>query len=300
MQASSPVYTGVAASAAQSLQELRSARICCASLDQISFTPLDPQKTEFHEINASSQAFNFSTGKSFLSALVLPSNLDRATIKVEAIAGATVFVPTILVLTEDFEVSRAISSDQFVYTPAGFMQPQRLSGRFSLDRRYGSNLARERYLLIFTTAADLRGSTQMISEARLYARSRGLADPGLPDPLADHAATGVVRISTSDLETSAAPSRTYVAQQQNAQRYVEPSAPAPVPTPAPVPVSPKTEKPATGQQGMLTETREMYDRMIRESVASGDMDRAWRLVQEAERAGSTTARSTFLKAVERK
>jgi maltose operon protein len=51
---------------------------------------------------------------------------------------------------------------------------------------------------------------------------------------------------------------------------------------------------------MLSETQAMYDRMIRESVASGDMDRAWRLVQEAERAGSTSARRTFVDAVERK
>jgi maltose operon protein len=40
--------------------------------------------------------------------------------------------------------------------------------------------------------------------------------------------------------------------------------------------------------------------MIRDAVASGNMDRAWRLVQEAERAGSTSARQTFLEAVEKK
>jgi maltose operon periplasmic protein len=51
---------------------------------------------------------------------------------------------------------------------------------------------------------------------------------------------------------------------------------------------------------MLSETRGMYDRLIRESVQSGDMDRAWRLVQEAERAGSTSARATFIQAVEQK
>jgi maltose operon protein len=51
---------------------------------------------------------------------------------------------------------------------------------------------------------------------------------------------------------------------------------------------------------MLRETQAMYDSMIRDAVASGNMDRAWRLVQEAERAGSTTARQTFLQAVERK
>jgi maltose operon protein len=51
---------------------------------------------------------------------------------------------------------------------------------------------------------------------------------------------------------------------------------------------------------MLSETQSIYDNMIRDAVANGNMDRAWRLVQEAERAGSTTARQTFLKAVEKK
>jgi maltose operon protein len=51
---------------------------------------------------------------------------------------------------------------------------------------------------------------------------------------------------------------------------------------------------------MLSETQAMYDKMIRDAVRNGEMDRAWRLVQEAERAGSSSARDTFLKAVERK
>jgi maltose operon protein len=51
---------------------------------------------------------------------------------------------------------------------------------------------------------------------------------------------------------------------------------------------------------MLSETQAMYDQMIRDAVRDGQMDRAWRLVQEAERAGSTTARDTFVKSVEQK
>jgi maltose operon protein len=304
MQAKSPIYTGVAASPSQSLQELRSARICCTSLDQIRFQPLDTEETRFYEINASSPAYAFATGKSFLSAFELQSDLDRASITIEAIAGATVFVPTVLILDENHNVSRAVESDRFEYTPAGFMEPQRLKGKFSIDRRHGSGLARERYLLVLTTSEDLRGSTQMISEASLYARSRGLADPGLPDPVAAHAATGVIRISTSDLEKSAKATRSYVAEQQGAQRYVEPVAPVPgpekrAPAPALAPVAPAKKAPSSGQQSMLSDTRKIYDRMIQESVSSGDMDRAWRLVQEAERAGSTSARRTFVEAVER-
>ena len=305
MEAKSPIYTGVAASASDSMQELRSARVCCTSLDQIRFLPLETKGSKFYEINQSSSAYDFATGKSFFSAFALPTNLDRATFTIEAVAGATVFVPTVLILDEGFAVSRAVASDEFVYTPAGFMEPQRLKGKFSIDRRYGSDIAREKYLLVFTTSEDLRGSTQLISEARLYARSRGLADPGLPDPVAQHAATGVIRISTSDLETSAKATTNYVSEQRSAQQYVAPVAPAPIPAekaaaPVPVPAARSKAAPSGGQQAMLKETQQMYDRMIRESVSSGDMDRAWRLVQEAERAGSPSARRTFVDSIERK
>ena len=171
----------------------------------------------------------------------------------------------------------------------------------------------EKYLVVFTTDDSLNGSTEMISEARLHARSRGLADPGLPNPVAEHAATGVFRLTVSDLETGAVSTTEYVSQRQGAERYVAgagtgavaakpaPSRAAPAPRPqTPPPTRGKATTTPSGDQPMLSETQAMYDRMIRESVASGDMDRAWRLVQEAERAGSTSARRTFVDAVERK
>jgi maltose operon protein len=224
-------------------------------------------------------------------------------------------VPTVLILDRDFQVTRAIDSSSFEYTPAGFMEPQRLRGQFLLDRRRGSELADEKYLVVFTTDKDLRGSTQMISEARLYARVRGLADPRLPDPVADHAATGVFRLGVGDLETGAQAASESRAGSGDAERYVAgagagagAAAAKPKPTRTPVEPSPRPQpqvqpsptKSAPTSEPMLRETQAMYDTMIRDAVTSGNMDRAWRLVQEAERAGSTTARQTFLQAVEKK
>jgi maltose operon protein len=313
LESSSPIYTDVSPSAAESRAALNAAPICCDSLAELRFEPLDIERTKYYPINNSAQAFRFSTGKSFVRAFRLPDQLERATVTLSAIAGATVFVPTILILDEEFRVSRSIDSSNFAYTPAGFMEPQRLRGRFHFDRRRGGELAAERYFVVFTTDADLRGSTQMISEARLYARSRGLADPGLPDPVADHAATGVFRVSVGDLETITRGNTDYVDERREAERYVAPAVAAPAapaepaprtapraarqtpPPPAPVPAT----APA-GEMPMLSETQAMYDKMIRDAVRNGQMDRAWRLVQEAERAGSSSARDTFLKAVERK
>lgn len=313
MTSSSPMYTAVSPSAAASREILNAARVCCDSLSGLRFTPINLKSAEFHEINASSQAFQFSTGKSLVQGLVIPDDLERATVILDAIAGATVFVPTVLILDRDFQVSRAIDSGNFKYIPAGLMEPQRLRGSFLLDRRQGSKLAGEKYLVVFTTDKDLRGSTQMISEVRLHARSRGLADPGLPDPVAEHAATGVFRLRVAELETGVRSTTEYVEQRQEADRYVSGGAAtreAPRAAPVPVPVEPKpiarprtpptSASTAPAAQPMLRETQAMYDDMIRDAVATGNMDRAWRLVQEAERAGSSTARQTFLQAVERK
>jgi maltose operon periplasmic protein len=307
MEARSPMYTAVSPSAAASQAILSAAPVCCDSLAGLRFMPLDTETSRFYEINASSQAFDFSTGKSLLQAFVIPDDLERATLTIDAIAGATVFVPTVLLLDRDFRVTRAVDSSSFKYTPAGFMEPQRLQGRVHLDRRQGGELAGEKYLVVFTTDKDLRGSTRMISEARLYARARGLADPGLPDPVAQHAATGVFRLSVGELETSPRVTRTYVSQQKGADRYVAPAGaaaatatPTPRPKPAPTPKPSAKRGKSTEPRAMLPETQTMYDRMIEESVSAGDMDRAWRLVQEAERAGSTSARATFVAAVKAK
>jgi maltose operon protein len=304
MASSSPMYTAVSPSAAASLAILNAAPVCCDALSGLRFVPLDTKNTQFYIVDAKSQAFVFSTGKSLVQSFVIPDELERATLTIEAIAGATVFVPTVLTLDRDFHISRAIDSSNFTYTPAGFMEPQRLKGKVYLDRRQGGALAAEKYLVIFTTDKDLRGATRMLSEARLYARAHGLADPGLPDPVAQHAATGVFRMGVGDLETAAASTTRYVTQQQGASRYVAPPSVAAATPPGhtarpAAKAAPRTAKPAANLP-MLSETQGLYDRMIRDSVTNGDMDRAWRLVQEAERAGSTTARQTFVTAVENK
>lgn len=292
----SPMYTAVSSSAAASRAILEAAPVCCDTLAELRFEPLDTQSSRFYAIDARSQAFRFSTGKSLVHGLAIPDDLERATIDLDAIAGATVFVPTVLILDRDFRVSRAIDSSRFKYSPAGFMEPQRLQGRIHLDRRPGSALKNEKYLVVFTTDRDLRGSTAMIGEARLYARSRGQADPRLPNPVAQHAATGVFRVRTADLETMAVTAKSAARQQKRAGRYVTPvaTAAAPVKPAAPAPSAPSVAEP------MALQTQAIYARMIRESVASGDMDRAWRLVLEAERAGSDSARQTFVDAVKQK
>jgi maltose operon protein len=50
---------------------------------------------------------------------------------------------------------------------------------------------------------------------------------------------------------------------------------------------------------MLTETEAFYQSQIEKAVKAGDIDKAMQLVSEAERAGSTKAKSVFIDAVKR-
>lgn len=50
---------------------------------------------------------------------------------------------------------------------------------------------------------------------------------------------------------------------------------------------------------MLSETEAFYQSQIEKAVKAGDIDKAMQLVSEAERAGSTKAKSVFIDAVKR-
>ena len=67
---------------------------------------------------------------------------------------------------------------------------------------------------------------------------------------------------------------------------------APVAAPAPAPV--KKSEP------MLNDTESYFNTAIKNAVAKGDVDKALKLLDEAERLGSTSARSTFISSVKGK
>jgi len=64
----------------------------------------------------------------------------------------------------------------------------------------------------------------------------------------------------------------------------------PPPTPAPAPATTRAPAP---------ESEALFNDAIRDAVASGDIDRALKLMEDAERLGSKTARQTFIDAVNR-
>jgi hypothetical protein len=78
----------------------------------------------------------------------------------------------------------------------------------------------------------------------------------------------------------------------------------PAPSPAPAPAAPATAAqpvlpppPAAGAAPAAPTSEAMFNDAIERAIAAGDIARALRLLEEAERLGSRTARPTFLNAL---
>ena len=79
-----------------------------------------------------------------------------------------------------------------------------------------------------------------------------------------------------------------------AMSQAKPATTAVAATTAAVAATPSTPAPA-----MLSETETFYSSQIEKAVKAGDIDKAMQLVNEAERAGSTKAKSVFIDAIKR-
>jgi len=308
MDGSSPIYHSIPESPVPDASELKRKNSFLAALDRVDYQELDTESNVYLTIDSTSQAIPFKTGKSYVKGIVLPDDLTRATVTIEAIAGKTVFVPTLLILKQNFRPSRVIDSSAFSYQPSTIFNPDRLMASFEIDRTKGSDTIAEKYILIFTTDKDVQGSTQLQSLADQYAKARSLADPRLPSPVSRHAPTGLLKISVLDVQLMTARGGTtwedisgeIAADNIIDTPLVDPGESVPTDVSATTETMSPSGMPDRGDSDMFAETEEMYNRLIRKNVDAGDIDKAWRLVQEGEKAGSLTVRRTFMRALDRK
>jgi maltose operon protein len=150
---------------------------------------------------------------------------------------------------------------------------------------------------VYTTRQDLATTTQLLDPAKAYAMGVGNAVPDIPDPIARHSSTGELHLK--------------VRSEQNMGSVMiglpltNSSAPAPVvvgsTAPAPAPAAPVAgPAPAAPAEPMLNDTEAYFNNAIKQAVKAGDIDKALKLMNEAEKLGSTTARKTFIGSVKGK
>jgi len=198
------------------------------------------------------------------------------------------FAPNVLVLDENLQPAAWFPSRFFTYQQPGVLSADRLEGTMKLSPAPGQQKI---YLLVFTTASDLAQTTTLVDPAKAYARGTGNAVPDIPDPVAAHSRSGRLKLKVS---TSSASSI-----------LVGPlfgsSAPQPVTvgnTQAAAPAAMRTTPAA--HMALENDTEHYFNQNIRKAVDKGNIDKALKLLDEAERLGSRTARQTFISSVKGK
>lgn len=262
--------------------------IPAAALQQLTWTPADQSRSQTANLATAGQRLDISGITGPVAAWSVPANIGELTLTLasEVQKRSQVFAPNVLILDENMHPAAFFPASYFTYQQPGVMNADRLEGVMRMTPALGQQKI---YVLAFTTDKDLQQTTTLIDPAKAYAQGAGNAVPDIPDPLARHVTDGVLTLKVKASSSSSV--------------LVGPlfgsSAPGPVTvgnTAAPVAAPPPASKPAP----VLNDTESYFNQAIKQAASSGDIDKALKLLNEAERLGSTSARSTFISSVKGK
>ncbi|MEC9498102.1 MULTISPECIES: maltose operon protein MalM [Escherichia] len=268
-----------------------------AALQQLTWTPVDQSKTQTTQLATGGQRLNVPGISGPVAAYSVPANIGELTLTLtsEVNKQTSVFVPNVLILDQNMTPSAFFPSSYFTYQEPGVMSADRLEGVMRLTPALGQQ---KLYVLVFTTEKDLQQTTQLLDPAKAYAKGVGNSIPDIPDPVARHTTDGLLKLKVKTnssssvlvgpLFGSSGPGPVTVGNTAAPATYTAPVAATPAPAPA------KKSEP------MLNDTESYFNTAIKNAVAKGDVDKALKLLDEAERLGSTSARSTFISSVKGK
>ncbi|MFQ2907755.1 MalM family protein [Aeromonas allosaccharophila] len=287
-------HGSILSDADQAKQALAKASSCCVAFKDFSYTPL-PEGETLLAIDGKQPAFQFDEGMSYFAAYRLPANTGNLAIKVASQVSKTVLVPKVIMLDSQFKVTRVLGESVFSYQPAHLLDNDRIEGKVFVDRSMPGNPAAETYMIIYAPASQLAGSTTILHPAKAFARANQTVEPAMPDPVIPHSPWGLVQIEVVDMAKGQGLEAVFKPEYADkvAMSQAVPATAVAVTTTATAAVA---AKPAPA---MLSETEAFYQSQIEKAVKAGDIDKAMKLVNEAERAGSTKAKTVFVDAVKR-
>lgn len=271
-----------------------------AALQQLTWTPVDQSKTQTTQLSTGGQQLNVPGISGPVAAYSVPANIGELTLTLtsEVNKQTSVFAPNVLILDQNMTPSAFFPSSYFTYQEPGVMSADRLEGVMRLTPALGQQ---KLYVLVFTTDKDLQQTTTLLDPAKAYAKGVGNAIPDIPDPIARHTTDGLLKLKVKTSSSSSVlvgplfgssgPGPVTVGNTAApAVAYAAPAAAVAAPAPQPV----KKSEP------MLNDTESYFNQGIKDAVAKGDVDKALKLLDEAERLGSKSARSTFISSVKGK
>lgn len=263
-----------------------------ASLQTLSWLPVDTSRTQVTTLAEHHANLNAAGVTGSVAAYSLPANIGELTITLSSeVKQNQVFAPNVLVLDENMRAAAWFPAKFFTYQQPGVMAADRLEGVMKLTPALGQQKI---YLLVFTTDKDLTETTTLLDPAKAYARGTGNAVPDIPDPIAQHSREGTLKLK--------------VKTNSGSSILVGPlfgsSGPAPVTVGNTQPVAPATYRaapaPEAKREPIMTDTEGYFNQNIRQAVEQGNIDKALKLLDEAERVGSTSARQVFISSVKGK
>ncbi|CEJ62995.1 MULTISPECIES: maltose operon protein MalM [Citrobacter] len=271
-----------------------------AALQQLTWTPVDQSKTQATQLATAGQRLDVAGITGPVAAYSVPANIGELTLTLtsEVNKQTSVFAPNVLILDQNMTPSAFFPSSYFTYQEPGVMSADRLEGVMRLTPALGQQ---KLYVLVFTTDKDLQQTTTLLDPAKAYAKGVGNAVPDIPDPIARHTTDGLLKLKVKTSSSSSVlvgplfgssgPGPVTVGNTAApAVAYAAPAAAVAAPAPQPV----KKSEP------MLNDTESYFNQGIKDAVAKGDVDKALKLLDEAERLGSKSARSTFISSVKGK
>ena len=270
------------------------------ALQQLTWTPVDQSKTQSTQLASAGQRLDVAGITGPVAAWSVPANIGELTLTLtsEVNKQTSVFAPNVLILDQNMTPSAFFPSSYFTYQEPGVMSADRLEGVMRLTPALGQQ---KLYVLVFTTDKDLQQTTTLLDPAKAYAKGVGNAVPDIPDPIARHTTDGLLKLKVKTSSSSSVlvgplfgssgPGPVTVGNTAApAVTYAAPAAAVAAPAPQPV----KKSEP------MLNDTESYFNQAIKDAVAKGDVDKALKLLDEAERLGSKSARSTFISSVKGK
>ena len=271
-----------------------------AALQQLTWTPVDQSKTQSTQLANAGQRLDVAGITGPVAAYSVPANIGELTLTLtsEVNKQTSVFAPNVLILDQNMTPSAFFPSSYFTYQAPGVMSADRLEGVMRLTPALGQQ---KLYVLVFTTDKDLQQTTTLLDPAKAYAKGVGNSVPDIPDPIARHTTDGLLKLKVKTSSSSSVlvgplfgssgPGPVTVGNTAApAVTYAAPAAAVAAPAPQPV----KKSEP------MLNDTESYFNQAIKDAVAKGDVDKALKLLDEAERLGSKSARSTFISSVKGK
>lgn len=274
-----------------------------AALQQLIWTPVNQAKDQTTTLATGGQSLNIAGISGPVAAYSVPANIGELnlTLTSEVNKQTSVFAPNVLILDQNMAPSAFFPSSYFTYQEPGVMSADRLEGVMRLTPALGQQKI---YVLVFTTPQDLQHTTTLLDPAKAYAKGTGNAVPDIPDPIARHVTDGKVTLKVKTSNGSSVLVGPLFGSSGSAPVTVgntaAPAYSAPVAAATAAPVAAAAPAPAAKSEPMLNDTESYFNAAIKQAVAKGDIDKALKLLNEAERLGSTSARATFISSVKGK